>query len=429
MKSESCTGEKCEIDNKFRVVCCTGKFAESLGYQGDVVNKRLFFGGEMERALRESGKYSGFTVVLGANEIVYYAVVDIEAVDGGYIVKNMRIESVVNIDFWERMFRKMPLPVMILSKNHTIVDLNDEMLKLVGKEREELLGTKCHVLMHAMSHPPDGCPLLNAVENNMEHNLNMMDTVLGEFLISVVKIDDNLYAHYAIKEVALLMDMQNRMMDFLKRYNRILIAATVINEEMLAGRDIDDIIRNIGEKIRDIEGFHGAAIFTYRDGEWRSCFSFNVSVSPDEIVNALDGKKVILVTQKGVNYYGFTTYNLSRKVLFILNMGKEHLSDDELNTIISSIDHLGEYIVSKILEEKRDMAYKYISDVMSDFATLVDRIRNPLATLSLSVEMEVEDDELKKVMLDKISEIQDITKKIDELWNRAESMQKVLKGE
>ncbi len=426
MKSEHVGEGQCVMDLQYRIVECSGGYASLLGLSEDMRGRRVIYSYRMEEELEKMGEYRGTAVIRGGDDISYYVDVHLVRDGSGIILKDMHVRSVVNLNFWEKMFYGMPIPTMILTHNHIIVDLNNEMLSILNKPREEILGTHCYTLIHETEAPPEECPLLATVTQGLEYNLNIMDTVFGKFLISVVNVDGELYAHYAIREGALLVDMQGRMMDILKRYNRILLAATAINEEMLKRKDVDDIIKSIHEKLKGIEGFIGGAVYFEGEDGIKECFSTNVDVSPREIMDSLGDDRVASIQRNGSNYYVFLMIKAPRRAALVLNLGEDTLTDDEIKTILTSMDHFGEYITTRRLESKREMAYQYITNVMSDFAMLVDRIRNPLATIMATAEVEIEDDRLRDKIVSKVEEIQEITRKIDELWNRAEVMKKQL---
>ncbi|NPA75686.1 MAG: PAS domain-containing protein [Euryarchaeota archaeon] len=418
----------CETDDNLKILRCSSEFAKILNYSNpkELVGKSPFFGEPLSLSLKKTGYYSGPVVALSKTGETLYGEIEIEKNGARYIIKELKIKSVANKNFWETMFRNMPLPVMILSKEHIIVDMNDKMEELVGIKKEKLLGTKCHKLMHNTNEPPEECPLEEAKNKNLPHSLNIMDTVFGKFLIAVAKINDYLYAHYALREAAVLVEMQGRMMEFLKRYNRILLAATTITDEMLRNKNVDDVIQSIKTKLEGIEGFAGVGIYFFRDTEMIECFSSGIALTRNEIKRYENEKEIIKTIKGGDNYYIFPMNNAPHPALFILNMGNEELTNDEVRTILSAVDHFGEYISSKALEEKRARAYKYINDVINDFATMVDRIRNPLATILATAEIEIENEETRSKIMEMVEEIQEITKKIDEVWNKAENMRKYL---
>ena len=111
----------------------------------------------------------------------------------------------------------------------------------------------------------------------------------------------------------------------------------------------------------------------------------------------------------------------------IINTGQMMISDDEMGILRTMTNNIGVYLEAKNLDMKREMFYNYMLEAMNDFAQLVDRIRNPLAVLMAIAEVEINDKELRNKIIDNVNKIQEITKKIDQLWNKSEELEKMLK--
>ena len=60
---------------------------------------------------------------------------------------------------WEAIFQAVGQPAFVVDETFTVLEVNRVTERIVGKSREELIGQKCHSLMHLMDKPPTACPL------------------------------------------------------------------------------------------------------------------------------------------------------------------------------------------------------------------------------------------------------------------------------
>jgi regulator of replication initiation timing len=75
----------------------------------------------------------------------------------------------------------------------------------------------------------------------------------------------------------------------------------------------------------------------------------------------------------------------------------------------------------------RAKAYMQIEENINAFAALVDGIRNPLAIISGTAELSVENDDAKKRLLECVSKIDTIVSKLDKGWVESEKIREFLK--
>ena len=421
----------CILDNKLQVIRSDENFSSLLGYTKDsIVGKKVIYGEEISHALLEPGFYEGSAVLLCANGVTCYAYVRIENSENRYKLKSLRIVEYADNELLETLFRTSPVPTMILSKDHRIVDLNNEMVNLTGIHRNQLIGKKCFTVMHETDEAVLGCPLDNALKTGHGNGVNIMDTVFGRYLISIMRINDDLYAHYAIKEAAVLLDVNNKMINLLDRYNRILLVTTSVNDAILQKNNVFELIEQVKDKVIKMGLFQGMSIYLFTDKHVQTLLNQGDVIDIDKLRNLLKSKtqekNVITISMENGNHTIFKTKTFESQVIVIVNTGSDKLSSDEVDVIQSTINRVGEYVELQKLEDKRERAYSYITDTMKDFAILVDRIRNPLATIMATAEVEIEDDELREKIMKNVSKIEDITKKIDKIWNEAESMHRFL---
>jgi len=418
----------CVLNLGFEVI--EANSACKLAMEDDaLINHVLLIDEHAIMVLERNGKFDGNATFSNSKGTVFYARCRIIRKGDKYVVFSLRSQNKIDSKIREKVFLDSPMPSLIISSEHVIVDVNSALLKLLKAKREDIVGKLCYPIMHGTSAPPDGCPLVEVKSRNLEEGgMNLMHTVLGDYLIVVRKLAPGLYGHYAIKEAAVLLEAQDRMMAMLKRYNRILLDSLLINTIFIAGDDISKSLEKVADRLMEVDEFAGVLIFA---GVESGKSTINISRGKVELPNRrfvdMDWHGKITVSVNSMRNVIIPIQYESVSGYIVINTGNEELSDDELKVLQTLANNIGMYIESKNLDMKREIAYKYMIELMNDFAQLVDKIRNPLAVIMATAEVELEDDDIREKIIENVEKVQDITRKIDELWNRAEKMQESLK--
>lgn len=67
---------------------------------------------------------------------------------------------------WKHIFDSISDPAMVLSLDHTVVAINQAVMKMTGLEEEELVGKKCSEIFHCSDEPPGFCPHESVLVSN-----------------------------------------------------------------------------------------------------------------------------------------------------------------------------------------------------------------------------------------------------------------------
>ncbi|MFH1672231.1 MAG: PAS domain S-box protein [Pseudomonadota bacterium] len=60
---------------------------------------------------------------------------------------------------WESIFQAIGHPTMTLDPRYGVISVNRATVKATGKLARDLVGMKCHEIMHGADKPPEGCPM------------------------------------------------------------------------------------------------------------------------------------------------------------------------------------------------------------------------------------------------------------------------------
>ncbi len=146
---------RCILDDAFRVLECDESILKALGC--DIVGERVLRDERVILLLTELGRYEGKAVLCGCFTTLYSTVKVVR--DKNYVMW-IKDYIVVDSDLREKAYFHSPESVMILTKDHVILDANEATVRLTGLQREELVGMHCYNVMHEKEVPEHGCPLV-----------------------------------------------------------------------------------------------------------------------------------------------------------------------------------------------------------------------------------------------------------------------------
>jgi PAS domain S-box-containing protein len=80
----------------------------------------------------------------------------------------------------------LPFYVLLLDKDHYILEANNAVYTYLGVKREDILGKYCPMVIHGLEHPFDGCPLEEAAEKNQAIERELFDPRSGRWITSAI---------------------------------------------------------------------------------------------------------------------------------------------------------------------------------------------------------------------------------------------------
>ncbi len=94
---------------------------------------------------------------------------------------------------WQHIFQAIGHPAILLDKNHKIIDVNDAVIRLTGKQKTELLTQPCYKIFHGKNNtcPPSGCPMSELINSGKIETIEMeMEVFNGTFLVTCTPLVD-----------------------------------------------------------------------------------------------------------------------------------------------------------------------------------------------------------------------------------------------
>ncbi|MGD0998832.1 MAG: HD domain-containing phosphohydrolase, partial [Thermoleophilia bacterium] len=99
--------------------------------------------------------------------------------------------SPMDAAFWARAVEDSPQFIFVLDRERTIVAVSQALARGLGREPHDIVGRRCHELMHPQGVVPDECPLRELlVDEGCHHAEVHSDALGGDFFISVTPLPD-----------------------------------------------------------------------------------------------------------------------------------------------------------------------------------------------------------------------------------------------
>ncbi len=335
---------------------------------------------------------------------------------------------------WNILFNSSPESIMILSQDQTIIDVNDTTLKLLGKSRDEVIGQKCYKIFHDTDDPPPDCPFLEMKVNNWKISMNEMETIIGDFLVTVVPMDipgeEKKVLHFA-RDVTLINQLALKLIDSLQRSAAILSILLKLEDLMLKEKNLGTLLKEVTKIICEFGDFEASWILLRQGTNIKTVAKYAVDWDfEDKYGENFDFYEIKtgVVSLYG-NRYLFLPLRIEDDFIgvLVLRINRMEIRDEDLKLLQVLADNLALTIKERRLEVGRVVAYRELEKNIESFAMLVDGIRNPLAVILGIAETMIEDDEAKNKIIEEVEKISEITTKIDERWRKSEHLRNFLR--
>jgi PAS domain S-box-containing protein len=92
---------------------------------------------------------------------------------------------------WEQTFNAMPDLIMVLNREHRIVQANQAMVTRLGQDGAGLFGRRCYEVVHGTDAPPDFCPHTALLRDGQAHTIETTEgRIGGTFVVSDTPLCD-----------------------------------------------------------------------------------------------------------------------------------------------------------------------------------------------------------------------------------------------
>ena len=104
---------------------------------------------------------------------------------------------------WERTFDAVPDLITLVDRDHRIIRSNRAAAERLGLQPRDMVGKKCHVLLHDTEAPPANCPHQRLLGDGAEHTQEMYEkSIEADLLITTSPLRDEDGVLYASVHVA-----------------------------------------------------------------------------------------------------------------------------------------------------------------------------------------------------------------------------------
>ncbi len=357
---------------------------------------------------------------------------------------------------YRTIFNVSPLPIILAGVDTTILDCNDATLKLINRGRDEVIGKKWTEL--GIFDEKDLPLIMELFYKRLREGGKQK---LEPFEIKI-KVDDAgdikekwLNVFSAPLEVAgrpyaflsIIEDITERKLNE-KRLKDALEQLKILRSVdlgIIEGKSIEEVVGEITEALKQKIGCDLVCI---------SALEMDLSV--ENICSLLKDRRKIedlkKREEKGIvrvesiakldNLFeievellkaGMKRYILipliarDEEVGVLLIVSKKRMSEESIYFMRQIAGQLAIALHEAILYKMRRKAFKQIEQNIEEFAILVDHIRNPLAIILGTAELQIDDEEVRKIIEDAVDKIEDTITRLDMGWLKSEEVRNFLK--
>jgi PAS domain S-box-containing protein len=164
---------------------------------------------------------------------------------------------------WEETFDAVPALISIIDTNCTIIRVNRAMAEYCGAPSEELIGRRCHEVMHREPDRVSGCPHASAIGDGLAHTVQMHENWFQRsFEVTVTPVRDSQgelsrFVHVARDVTAKVLTETYRKMG-----QQILLALSEGESQMETMQRVISVIKGatgidaVGIRLEDQEDFN-----------------------------------------------------------------------------------------------------------------------------------------------------------------------------
>ncbi|WP_048103761.1 PAS domain-containing protein [Aciduliprofundum sp. MAR08-339] len=337
---------------------------------------------------------------------------------------------------WDYLFNYSPESIIILDEDQTILDVNETTLKLLRKEKKDIVGEKCYRIFHNTDNPPEDCPFLEMKKRGERRAINEMNTIVGDFIVEVVPVEipgeGRRVLHFA-RDITVVKEVGLKLIESLQRYTSLVSTLINMDSVLLREKNMDMMLKEATRIICENDNFDASWIILKSEEGLKTVSRYGADWNFEdkyEIEEDMCKEEVHTKRIDGGNYL-FLTMGIDENfigLVVLLRNEPYELTSEDVKALKIMADNLSIAIRERHLNLARDLAYKELESNIQNFALLADGIRNPLAVIMGLAEGMVNDDDLKGKIIEQVERIESITQRIDQRWENTERLLKVLKN-
>ncbi len=440
------------LDEKGRFIDLNPKFAEIVGYEINELigqtSKKLVHPEDFDR-LREfftavingEVRRDEFRAITKDGEILWFEILEWPIFEKGKLVKVEGIAREItqrkileeklreSEEKFRKIFENTPNIVAIIDPKGRFIEANPSMIKSLGVN--PIGKTISDVLPEEIAKRRFGY-FKRALKENKA--ITFQDTRNKKhFINTVIPIELGGKKHLLL--IA-------RDVSELVRLNRLLRAMNSINKLIAHIRDKQTLLKRVCELLSSLKEYLAVTINLFEGGELRPVAAAGAS---QEFLNKLKNCKLlkeftrseIVICDKKCPECEIKDEIKQAFALPMISEGKimgvitvhstsETISDEEIDLLQTFAKDLAFAIKSIELEKLKEKAYQQIEHNIEQFATLIDRIRNPLAAIQALAELNLDEKTAKKI-IEQIERINEVIKELDKGWMESEKIKNFLR--
>jgi len=437
------------LDEKGRFIDLNPKFAEIVGYEINELigqtSKKLVHPEDFDR-LREfftavingEVRRDEFRAITKDGKILWFEILEWPIFEKGKLVKVEGIARVItqrkileeklreSEEKFRKIFENTPNIVAIIDSKGRFIEANPSMIKSLGVNPigktifdvlpEEIAKRRFEYFKRALK---ENRAITFQDTRNKKHFINT---------IIPIELGGKKYLLIIARDVSELVKL-----------NRLLRAMNNINKLIAHIRDKQTLLKRVCEELSSLKEYLAVTINLFEGGELKPVAAAGASqefldklkecrLLKEFTQNECDRKCPECEIKDEIKQAFNLTLISEGKIMGVITVHStsETISNEEIELLQTFAKDLAFAIKSIELEKSKEKAYQQIEHNIEQFATLIDRIRNPLAIIQALAELNLDEKTAKKI-IEQIERINRVIKELDEGWVESEKIKDFLR--
>jgi PAS domain S-box-containing protein len=361
---------------------------------------------------------------------------------------------------YRTLFDKSRDGIILMGIDMKIIDCNNAALELLGLSKEEVLG-KSFLELGIVSR--DDFPLVmetfyKGLRERVE-TFELKVELRGETRwveVSPTTLKKNRKPFAILNIIRDITERKKLETNLRMGLDRLKILHEV-DKGIIEGKSFEEISKLALHRLRELLGFEAVGLFKYDKDKNEivlECFDSDVEIFENGfklafkprlsmdylrrgeisyVNNLLDLERLTDFEKEllkgGIRAYVHVPLIVREELMGILCLAakKPKAFDEKLQFIVEISDQLAIALHEAKLFEIRVRSLERLEKNIEEFAILVDHIRNPLAIITGTAELRIEDEKVKEVIYDAVKKIEDVVSRLDKGWLESEQIRDFLK--
>jgi len=327
-------------------------------------------------------------------------------------------KSEINIEIYRKLFKSIPFPILIYSKDGYVIDSTDSMTWIVENYTNCLSNLKPELVKKVIDEKKETKIVVNDKKNSRFYMVSLRPFEFQNEIYCLCVIED-------ISNTVKLNSLLNFSLNIYRFLNSTDISKVVkklLTEFYILNGTKVELFLKIGGKFRPLifEDYPENCLLITNIETVNSYKAFEIKCNCKNTSCPNYGNTAIV--------FPLISDDRSVKGFILFYFCDNFLGSKKEISVLESISRLIEFFISRAeLEDQKRKAYNQLIRNVENYAILIDHIRNPLSVILGISELFIDDAEIKKTIMAEINKIEKVVSKLDKGWLESETVLEFLR--